>query len=123
MDKYGRDEVFYLIADGREKEALAKISQLNNVNISDKDGYSYLHIAVQSGLLSVVKLLLEKGANIEIVDKYGKTPLCVAIAIYDMNTENRVMIDYLLEKGANLDHMVNSGVSCRKIALMKGLKL
>lgn len=119
MDRIGRNELFYKIADKEEREALDMIDSVENINFQDSNGYSYLHIAVDNGMIKVVKKLLEKGANIEIKDKYGKTPLLVAISAY---TGNRTMIDYLVSKGADKTAKTDKGISCKQIAQMKGIE-
>ena len=50
------------------------------VNEKDKNGYTPLHFAVQSGKLDIVKYLLQNGANKKAKDSKGKTPL-------DLSTE------------------------------------
>ena len=52
-------------------------------------------MAAGNGHEEVVKLLLEKGAELESKDKYGKTPLSLAA---EMGHEAVVML--VLEKGA-----------------------
>jgi ankyrin repeat protein len=52
----------------------------------------------------VVKLLFEKGADIEIKNKYGQTPLFVA-AMHS----REAMVRLLLEKGANADSRYELG--------------
>lgn len=120
MDRLGRDEIFYKIVDGYEKEVIKKLDEMKEVNFQDANGYSYLHIAVQSESVNVIRKLLTKRADINIVDKFGKTPLMVAIFRYN---GDRTIIDLLLENGANLDMQAKSGVSCRQLASMKGLSL
>lgn len=120
MDRLGRDELFYIIADGYEEEVLKQLDEMEEVNVKDKNGYSYLHIAVQSGAVNVIRKLLTQGADINIVDKFGKTPLMVAIAGYN---GDRTIIDLLLENGADIEMCANSGMSCRQLASIKGLSL
>ncbi|HTF31118.1 MAG TPA: ankyrin repeat domain-containing protein, partial [Flavitalea sp.] len=59
-------------------------------------GESLLHVAVKSGHLSMVKLLLENGASINIQDESGNTPLHYAAANGKKDT-----VKYLLEKGVD----------------------
>lgn len=56
-----------------------------------------LHLAVEEGNLETVKHLIEKGAGINAVNRYGYTPL--RIAAYKGSTDIAV---YLVEKGANV---------------------
>jgi ankyrin repeat protein len=63
-----------------------------------------LCVAAYNGHLEVVKLLLEKGADIEHKDNDGRTPLCVAA--YNGHLE---VVRLLLEKGADIEHKDNDG--------------
>ncbi|MBR1823257.1 MAG: ankyrin repeat domain-containing protein [Ruminococcus sp.] len=120
MDRLNRDELFYLIADEKEDEALKALAKCDNLDFQDKNGYSYLHIAAQSGLAKVVEYLLSNGASIDITDKFGKTPLMVAISGYN---GDRTIVDIFLKYGADLDLAVPSGITDKKLAVMKGLSL
>ena len=50
---------------------------LNHKQIFTFPGSSPLHYAVESGSVEIAKLLLDRGADIEKADKYGKTFLGV----------------------------------------------
>ncbi len=120
MDRLGRDELFYKIADRHDDEALNILSEMDTVNFKDANSYSYLHIAVQSESVRIVQFLLEKGAEINAADKFGRTPLMIAISGYN---GDRTIIDLLLKNGASLDSKANSGVPCMQLAKIKGLSL
>jgi ankyrin repeat protein len=50
-----------------------------NVNAPDSaGGRSALHWAAKEGRVEVIPVLLAKGADVKIVDRAGKTPLCIA---------------------------------------------
>jgi ankyrin repeat protein len=51
--------------------------------------------AAQEGHEAVVKLLLERGAQVEVTDRYGRTPLLWAI-----EKGHEAVVKLLLEKGA-----------------------
>lgn len=59
------------------------------------DGASMLHLSVWFGDLAVTKVLIDKGADINLKDKEGDTPLAYAIHIKDID-----LITYLSAKGA-----------------------
>ncbi|KAI5460980.1 hypothetical protein BGZ63DRAFT_455093 [Mariannaea sp. PMI_226] len=61
-----------------------------------------LMVASHYGHDAIVKLLLDKGANIEAVDKYKETPLSWAI-----ENGHEAIVKLLLEKGANIEVMDN----------------
>jgi ankyrin repeat protein len=75
---------------------LAADSNFELSNTYNYGGESLLHVAVKSGHLSMVKLLLENGASINIQDESGNTPLHYAAANGKKDT-----VKYLLEKGAD----------------------
>ena len=61
---------------------IAKIlldSQTNDVNCSDLQGQTVLHLACSAGHLEMVNFLLERGANVDAVDDDGWTPIFYAI--------------------------------------------
>ncbi|KAL0398339.1 UNVERIFIED_CONTAM: Potassium channel KAT2 [Sesamum radiatum] len=69
-------------------------------NSSAEDGQTALHVAVQQGHLEMVRLLLERGANVNKPDKRGWTPKALAEkhpnkGIYDLilNYDNEKKLD------------------------------
>ena len=74
--------------------------------IDEKDsiGRTPLSWAARKGHYVIVKLLLEKGADIEAKDDIGWTPLLLA-AEY----EREAVVKLLLEKGANLESEYQTG--------------
>jgi ankyrin repeat protein len=51
-----------------------------NVNSTDHDDLSPLYCAARNGQEPVVKMLLDAGADADLVDKKGSTPLDVTVA-------------------------------------------
>lgn len=88
---------------------------------ADIDGVDYNHItalcyAVERGNISMAKLLLEKGANIEFRDPWGNTPLSTAV-FHEGDSENSLeMIHLLLSYGADVNAENNYGVSPKSLA-------
>ncbi len=60
----------------------------------DNYGWTPLHIAAGMGNLKVAGLLLTKGANVNIRDKHGATPLDMAVA-----QSEKTMFDFLAQHG------------------------
>jgi ankyrin repeat domain-containing protein 50 len=76
-----------------------------NTNATDEDGQTPLSWAAEKGHEAVVKLLLEKGAELETKDKdYGQTPLSWAA-----EKGHEAVVKLLLEKGAELETKSNHG--------------
>ena len=117
LDRCGRDKIFYAICD-KQDTVLGLLNNIDNVDFQDKAGYSYLHIAAQSDFLEAVKKLLELNCCIDIKDKYGRTPLMIAISSWNREDDN--VIQVLLAAGANINETADSGVSCIQLAKMKG---
>ena len=68
-----------------------------DINIRDqKNGYSALHWAAEKGQKKIVRLLIEKGANLNAKTKNNLTPLNLA----DNNFENEIS-ELLLKNGAS----------------------
>ena len=51
----------------------------SDINATDTQGRTVLHIAAENGLFDAVAVLLQRKANPNIPDKFGKTPLEVAL--------------------------------------------
>ena len=45
-----------------------------NINVTDDDAETPLHVAAEDGTLEIVKYLVEKGANVNAVNEDGRTP-------------------------------------------------
>jgi hypothetical protein len=88
------------------KEAMITLLE-NGHDLNSKDSYGRtpLSYAAENGHEAVVKLLLEKGAELETKDKdYGQTPLSWAA-----ENGHEAVVKLLLEKGAELETKSNNG--------------
>lgn len=81
---------------------------------SDKDGYTSLHDACMSGTPDVVKLLIDKGADVNAADKKGTTPLMLAV-----KSNSIPKVEILLERGADI-HLLDKKKKTAK-SYVKGL--
>ncbi|MBN8829005.1 MAG: ankyrin repeat domain-containing protein [Sphingobacteriia bacterium] len=87
---------------GRNKDYTPNLIKLlidNGFNVNQLTNHSEcspLHLTIN--YLEVVKLLLEKGANINIQDKYGDTPIHAAAALGNIE-----IIKFLYENGAKVN--------------------
>jgi len=68
----------------------------SEINYTDKDGNTPLHIAATNGYYEICELLIEKGADIEAVNSSDYTPLCNAI-----NYKNVEIAELLINSGAD----------------------
>ena len=83
-----------------------------NVNHQDRNGYCALHFAAQERFADVALILLKNGAITELRDIYGNTPLWTSA--FNAKGDYSVF-RLLLEYGANLDNMNNSGRTIREM--------
>lgn len=62
------------------KDVVMVLSELTGLDLEceDEEGHVPLHMAVESGDVGTVKVLVEKGVNINAVNKRGATPLYMA---------------------------------------------
>ncbi|CAN0824782.1 Integrin-linked protein kinase 1 [Linum grandiflorum] len=66
-------------------------------NLSDYDKRTALHLASSEGRVGIVRLLLEKGANVNSLDRWGRTPLS------DARSFGHKEICKILESGGGID--------------------
>ncbi|PAA49418.1 hypothetical protein BOX15_Mlig024438g2 [Macrostomum lignano] len=101
-------------AVGNRQQCRSLVSKAGGPNARGNKGIVALHVAAHEGQLEVMKELLELGADIEAVDEDGDTPLIMAA----MNRQDDAA-DLLIEKGANVRHLNNKGLSAADVALAK----
>lgn len=63
-------ELVYWASLGELVEVEKALANGTDVNSADEEGYSALHAAAENGYLDVVKLLVEKGANVQHKTQY-----------------------------------------------------
>ena len=108
-----------------DSECLAvMIDQINNKGMikemadlpSAEGGKTALHLAAWRGNITSVQMLLDHGANIDLVStglgNYGKSPIFYAITRCRDN-----VVNLLLERGANISIVNNKGQSPRSLGV------
>ncbi|THU44775.1 hypothetical protein C4D60_Mb02t10900 [Musa balbisiana] len=89
--------LMYLTSEG-DLEGIEEILASGvDVNFRDIDGRTALHVAACQGFADVVRLLLDRGAQVGPEDRWGSTPLADAI-----HYNNHEVIDLLEKHGAKL---------------------
>ncbi|KAE8329387.1 ankyrin repeat-containing domain protein [Aspergillus sergii] len=86
---------------GEESTSIELIHAGANINATDKDGSTPLHLACRSGKYATVTLLLEKGAPCSTTNNAGLSPLYYALSYANGTNERFKMISALLAAGAN----------------------
>mmetsp|Transcript_20560 Transcript_20560/g.26639 ORF Transcript_20560/g.26639 Transcript_20560/m.26639 type:complete len:212 (-) Transcript_20560:117-752(-) len=74
-------EMLLEAAETGDLETVVRIIESKEVDINavdDVDSYSALMMSAEAGHLEIVKALIEAGAQVEIRDSYGRTPLYAA---------------------------------------------
>lgn len=121
VDRDGRNLLLNFIIEKDEDSIMQLIQRYQNqglnINQVDNNGWTALHFAVQERKFSIIKKLVEMGAVINAQEKYGRTP--VSIAIGDRLPEE--IIKYLILNGADVNIPNNYGASPRNF-LSKGLE-
>jgi ankyrin repeat protein len=85
------------------------------INEKDKDGNSFLHLAVRADNADIVKFLVSKGANVNIKDIYGQTPLQLAVL-----SDNIEVVIQLVSNGAEINIKNSIGKSPMHDAVYHG---
>jgi len=85
------------------------INNILDLNIKDNDGQTVLHKIINTnGLdenykISSIKLLLEKGADVNCENILGYTPLSLTLLIGNYN-----LSEHLINFGANIHHIISA---------------
>lgn len=84
------------------------------MHLADSAGFTALHFAAQQQQDEVARILLEAGAIVDAQDRYGKTPL--GVALFNVRDGEGQVVRTLLGAGADPDLENNYGVSPRRLA-------
>jgi uncharacterized protein len=107
-DRAGRSPLHYAAADGDAPRVEELIEQGFDVNEPDANGFTPLHFAAQAHALDATGILLDHGANIYAVNRFGNPPILVAMSTARGRTEE---IKLLRDKGADINLKNNYGTS------------
>jgi ankyrin repeat protein len=88
---------FWAAMAGEDEVCSYFISKGVDVNFQNIIGLTALHVAAQDNRIDVVKLLVKKGADVNVKSNDGETPLARA---KDRPGRNKETIDFLISKGA-----------------------
>ena len=88
-----------------------------DINVRNYKGKTALHCAAKAGFLTVIDLLIEKGATVDVPDNNGETALFEAIRSTIKDGEKqRSAIEALLVKGANPNLKNGKGLTPLQVA-------
>ena len=100
---FNRDEVFFRLGVEKSEDLLQTLRNVKNPNFQDDKGISYLHRACQAHNVEAIKILLELGANPNINDLQGTSPILEAIG--RINENNNEILEIMLQHGLDLEKM------------------
>ena len=101
----GRDEIIFKISHDEENDELIAEIKKCDVNYMDKTGRSYLYYAALHHKVKLVEVLLERGADPNIIDDRGQTPLLCALG--RKNSNNPKILELFLKAGVDLNNITN----------------
>ena len=94
------------LAYKREYQGLSDwLPQIKNIDAINSQGQSLLHSAVLNGDESLSKLLVQQGAEVDLVDSHGETPVSLAIS------KNHGDLATLLLKNSKFKYSLKNGDS------------
>ena len=85
------------------------------------NGKSALHNAVGKRHFEIIKALVKNGANVDLKDKNGNTPLWNTVMMFRGNEKQIEIIKYLISNGSSLDEKNDYDKSPRNIINEIGL--
>ena len=107
--------LFDRLRAGDRAASLRLISQGADVNATEADGATPLHLAAEREDLDVVRALVQRGANVKAANRYGVMPLSVAAA-----TGNAAVLTVLLDAGADPNTTAAEGETALMAAARTG---
>jgi hypothetical protein len=103
-----------------------------NVNVVNSDGDTPLHVACLHGKVDCLNELFKLGAEVDMQNNKGMTPLMMAVQFHDNNPKKSnplndfrlspvaIMVKALLNKGANINTTNNKGETVLHIIIKHG---
>ncbi len=88
-------KLYELVAMNENFDKIKALAKYRNVNDVNKDGWSALMFAIENNNLGIVDVLIEEGADVNIEDKNGLTPIVLARRV-----RNEKIVSLLLKAGA-----------------------
>lgn len=106
MDRAGRSPFHYAALEGDTRRIAELMEAGEELDSPDFNGFTALHFAAQEYQVDAARMLLDQGAQVDLVNDFGNTPLFVAVA----NSLGRGdLIALLRERGADVLHANFSG--------------
>ena len=116
LDKRKDDTIFNyksIYKTAIENDCDLIFSEINKKDINDID--TLLNYSIEKSSFKIVKYLIDKGANVNLVYKNGTTPLLIASKKSNIN-----ILKLLIEKGSKINIKDNTGATPLMIAILNG---
>jgi ankyrin repeat protein len=128
-DNLGRAPLHRLLTNSyfdSEEDCLGSVHLLLrdgiDVNAETEGGATALHLAFDHHKLKIAKVLFDNGANPDVKDNLGETPLNRLLKNTNFNEDPHLdAVQLLLEHGANPNVQDNDGVTLLQLASRKGM--
>jgi uncharacterized protein len=115
FDRDGRSPLFDAAVEGRLDDVAAYLRDHGDeVNSADSEGFTPLHAAAVHQHADVAAVLIEAGADPNARNRFGNTPLWVAL--FNVRDGDGEIVRALLAAGADPDAKNNHGNSPRSLA-------
>lgn len=111
----------YYAVKNRNKNTIMKLAKKCDINYTDENGDSYLHLTIKNRDEEISELLINMGININIENKKKETPLITSI-LYDLS---RISI-LLLRKNCHINqnfqpHILELALSHKRLSVAEEL--
>lgn len=110
LDEYQHNLLHEAIAYGKKMVAIDLIDRGINVNKQDYRGQTPLHFLGDYPDIEVAEIVLQHGGRLDIVDKYGNTPLWPAV-FYLKRQEDYALVRLYMKNGSDPHSKNNVGKS------------
>ena len=104
----------YQAFEGSIEDLARTLDEGADPNQADRNGFTPLHFAAQHLDADRVRLLIEHGAEVNAQNRFGATP--VFVALMKVQDEDHGVFGLLLDAGANIDIQTTAGVSTRDLS-------
>ena len=94
-------EIFKKYEKVSTEDILNELKQVTNPNYQNNDGNTYLHIACMMNNVEAVKILLDLGADPNIVNKRGCQPIISTLG--NKNKNSATILELMFLHGLNVD--------------------